>query len=223
MNNIEQPQNERINENTHTKINLLFLVKVFGWDNHISWIVDCFDILAVIVYFRIRDIHETYAQKIILNSFFAVFILFLINLFLRFAKVFNASRYYGQQLPKRFVNKNILFEKNIYVIVCFMFVIELFHICAIPILYYFVPFTKSTMCEIYGNVTCNLIKSFCTIELILLPISSLICFFGILMVPIVLEKGILKNIVLFVSNNIMGLLFGNAITTIFYIVDHNYE
>lgn len=216
---IEGEQNEhRINENTHTKIDFCYMSRVLFGKYYSGIIPDIFNILLAIVYFRTSNLTHTYNQRVVHNAIIGALFCYGISVLIVIIKVANAYRYYGQHLTEIQIKKKITFESNntfVFIGVAFS---VLFRVPSIFIMYYFVPFTKTTMCDTYGELNCNLMKAYCTYELGITSVLGLLLFFVFMLSPIYL-KGIPKTITTFIVQNIFGLIFGNIMTTILNFVN----
>jgi hypothetical protein len=65
-------EEHRVNENTHTKINVQYLTEVFFGKHYIGLIGDCFNILIAIIYFRTLNLINNYDQILIQKSLIAL-------------------------------------------------------------------------------------------------------------------------------------------------------
>lgn len=211
-----QEENNRrehlINENMHVNINFIFLLKLFFGEKFIVFVSDVFDILLIIVYFNTSHT-KNYDQILVRKSIVASMFMYLITLTIRVLKIINASQYFGQNLRLQEVEKKITFEKN-NVFINVMFVISILFQCpSTVLLYYFVPFSKSTMCNIYGTFYCNMIRAYCVLSLLFMSIILIGLFSILCAVEAFVPKGICRDSLMFFRNNLIGLMYGNFINS----------
>lgn len=215
-----QPEEHRINENTHVKINLKYILEVFFGKWYIGICSDVFNILLIIVYFRTINLNDGDDQILLQNSIIATLFTIGVSLVMRCAMVINAAQYYGQNLRITEADEKITFKDNKMYLTTVTIIGVVFLIPRVPILYYFIPFTKSTMCDLYGPFNCDILKAISVINLITIGILGITLFFGLLLLPTYLT-GTSKDIATFVRDNIFGLLFGNVLNSIVAIVEVN--
>lgn len=205
-----QPEEHRINGNTHVKINLKYLLEIFFGKFGLGIISDVFSILLAIVYFRTKNFNNNADQRWLQNSIVASLFTIGIGLLIRATHTIHAARFYGQNLRVTEADEKITFKNNkIYLTFCLVISV-MFQILRIPIFYYFIPLTKSEMCDLYGPANCDMLKAFCVVNLIMACFLGLSAFCGLLILPTYLT-GIPKDIATFVRDNIFGLFFGNMV------------
>jgi len=79
------------------------------------------------------------------------------------------------------------------------------------IIYFFIPFTKTEMCHQIGKTNCILIKIYSIYYLIVIGILGIVALIYFLNLSNRLTNGWKKNIVIFIRNNLIGLIFGNIV------------
>lgn len=203
----------RVNGNTHVKINLIYLAEVFFSKFYVNIIGDIVNGLLAVVYFRTRNLNNTDEQILLQNSIIAILISYAVDLSMRFTLVANATRYYGQNLRIIDVEEKITFVRNKIYITCSVVLGVLLQIPRIPLFYYFIPLTKSTMCDLYGPANCDMLKAICVVDLIITCVFGTSLLLGLMILPTYLT-GILKDIATFVRDNMIGLLYGNAVNSL---------
>lgn len=207
------PANHQINGNTHVNINLMYLAEVFFGKWYLGAITDIFNILLAIVYFRTTNLNDGYDQILLQNSIIATLFTIGISLLMRISMVVNATRYYGQNLKITDADDKIIFKNNKIFLTFSVIICMLCQIPRILIFYYFIPLTKSTICDLYGSSNCDMLKAFCVVNLIVTSIFGIILFFGLMVLPALLT-GISKDIATFVRDNVIGLLCGNSANSV---------
>lgn len=207
-----QQENQRINQNTHVKINLNYLTEVFFGKYYIGIVGDIFNVLMTIVYFRTTHLNNNYQQKLLQNYIIATVFTFGFGLLIRTVFVGNAIKYYGQNLTISEVKKKITFIDNKFFLTFLLIFTLLFQLPRVLIYNYFIPLTKSTMCDLYGPINCYILKAFCVVNLIITFVLFVMYFCGLLFLPTYFT-GIEKDIATFFRNNIIGLIFGNIINS----------
>lgn len=208
----EVPHDEhRVNGNTHVKIDLKYLLEIFFGKWYVGVISDIFCSLIIIVYFRTTNLNNTYEQIVLQNSIIAILFTIGIGLLIRIMHVLHAMRYYGQNLRVTEADDKIIFKNNKIYLTFGMVVGVLFQIPRIPLYYYFIPLTKSEMCDLYGPANCDMLKAFCVVNLCLACFLAFALFCGLLILPTYLT-GIPKDVAMFVRDNIIGLFLGNIVS-----------
>jgi hypothetical protein len=209
----QNQQVQRQNGNTHVRVNIRYLSEVFFQKYYYGIMGDVFNILLIIVYFRTMNLHNDDQQTLLQNSIIATLFTYGAGLLLRTGLVLNALRYYGQNLRIEEANEKVTFETNkIYLWLAGIFG-TICIIPRIPIMYYFIPLTKTAMCDLYGPSNCDMLKAFSVVTLMTSGVFAISLFALFLAWPNYLT-GTPKNIVTFIRDNIFGLLCGNVVNSI---------
>jgi len=172
-----------------------------------------FHLLIVIVYFS-TNYTENNNQIFVRNSLTTVCILYLLELIKKFFIFFNSLRHFGKNLNEKEISQHIYLENDILFIIFNLALVFSETIAGAFLVYYFVPFSKTYMCNIYGLLYCNMIKAYCVFYLIFMPIINGLFFLGFLVHPENVSNKYIKIFLTFLRDNLLGLLFGNILNVV---------
>lgn len=211
---MEQPveQEHRRNANTHVTVNITCLVKSFLGKYYLQLLSHVFHILLTIVYFGTSNVIETVDEKFVHNSIIAILFIWGFSILMQLGICANIARFYMQEITHAKLKEISLEENKTLLWFSIIFVIPT-NIPRAIVAYYFIPFTKSTICDAFGETHCVLTKIYIVYAMTGMCLCGMLLFCGFLICPNYLT-GTPKNIMLFIRDNTLGLLFGNIMNTV---------
>lgn len=200
-----------INENTHVLIDARYLInKVYFLNEYYIFpIIDCIDILMCInLFLHLNSSYNSYNEKLIMYSIVCTLLMSLTFFIIRLSYLIYALQFYNKVITLEDQTKylSLTANKYYYIFSSILFVFEL--IPDVIIIYFFVPFRNSHLCNLYGTFGCTILRIFSVVHVITLSILAFLLFLGVLSLPFIFQNGIYHTISQFLAGNIFGLFFG---------------
>jgi hypothetical protein len=203
--------NVRINRATHIKIDLVYFLQIFFCKYYTLITYDGIEILSLIVFLNTCGITGL-KQNLVHYSLLASICLWGISLITRSVLCVYMLPHYGSVLTiadeKRYNKTTHLYVENFSTVRTYIGVIP-----RTIVLYFFIPLTNTELCHNIGETNCIMMKIYSVYYLISIGVLAIITlgyFFGLS----ITMRGIWRYPIIFIRNNLIGLLYGNFANTI---------